>query len=320
MRLERARFVKKLVHPAKMSALKRRMAYSVGISLKAPGDYRVSVRVKDDDARQWFLDRYRLLVKKYNDEIEVKTAGELTPRLRESDVLVEAMALPAPGTPQPLSIGGRIRHIQGHFGTIGFFARHNGNRGFVSCNHVIARKNQSEPDAQILDGLSRPVGTLGFFHELRKFHTKADCAYAVVDNDQFWPENPGSLGDDGDLDPLDADLTNIVAVRKVGAQSGRTEGHVTRFEVDGFDVDYGGDTEIFNVRFNDVVEIEGNGNSFSDPGDSGALVYSAGDNRPVGLVFREEPGKSPGSRFRSYVNPINLVRKALDVKIVVKND
>ena len=239
--------------------------------------------------------------------------------------------IPTVQTPaDKLSIGASISRRDGRAGTLGFFAYRNGDRGFVSCNHVIAKVDEYAIDDEIISPADSDRGTSpqNLAGKLRRvarltggrFKKSADCAFARVDSDR-WPDHPGSLGPDGSLSADWARIRRGLPVVKVGRSTGRRTGRIRTSWIDWFQVDYGHVT----VRFDDVFEIEATEDennqlqTFSDPGDSGSLVRTRyGDiKHPVGLLFTESAIGGPNDTGFSYANPIGRVTHLLGVRMAV---
>jgi len=67
--------------------------------------------------------------------------------------------------------------------------------------------------------------------------------------------------------------------------------------------------------FDDQISVVGTGGRFSAPGDSGSLVWTWDQSRdPVGLLFA---GATQGGVDVTFVNPIDHVLSALDIRLVV---
>ncbi|HEU4888465.1 MAG TPA: hypothetical protein VFV49_11290 [Thermoanaerobaculia bacterium] len=268
--------------------------------------YRLAVRVYDAETKEWFEKKYADLFNKHGDDIDIREIGVSPP----------ALELPPAPLAAALNIGMGIRHERGNIGSLGFFARRNGTRGFVSCNHVIAIKDRGRNRDKILNDQGSHIGTLARFHKLQFsvggiFQPRADCAYASVSDDLF-PEQPGEIAGVGKLLPQRPRLTKAMTVHKIGRASSQTRGKIVSADYDEFEAFFGNE---FQAILDNVIEIESDQPagaefpSFAMDGDSGALVFSD-DLMPVGMVFYVRGA-------HTFANRIDLVERALRVKMIV---
>ena len=72
---------------------------------------------------------------------------------------------------------------------------------------------------------------------------------------------------DGEL--MSATIAETTDVRKTGRTTGTTDGRIQVIELDGIVLDVPG---LGSVEYDGLVEMEGDGRPFAEPGDSGALV------------------------------------------------
>jgi hypothetical protein len=181
----------------------------------------------------------------------------------------------------------------------------------LSNNHVLANVNKASVGDAILQpgvkdgGLpgSDNVGHLRAFHELKPDGNLVDAAVADI--------NPGYLPQDFSLPgigQLQGALTGVLArtgpVQKVGRSTGHTHGRITALGLRNLPVKFGQTL----LRFNNVVEIEGDTQPFSAPGDSGSLVVNA-ERKAVGLIFG-------GTDQSTYINPIETVLQVMAVELL----
>jgi hypothetical protein len=285
-------------------------AYAAGLALGARpdpgGGYRLAVRVQD----RALLRDTRL------DEIDRAARGEVDVRYVGRIVAREAPGLQA--RHRPLIIGASVGHFRITAGTLGAFVTVSADDRprILSNNHVLADEDRGAPGDAILqpgpadggdDGDA--VATLERAVRLRLDAPNAvDAALALVDPGIAIDER--TLAGDGALAPGVVPPEDAAAVRKVGRTTGRTEGEVTAFELDGVAVTYG---ELGTLRFDDQVEIGGTGaGPFSQGGDSGSLIYDAATRRAVALLFA---GGEEGGEDVTYGNPIGAVLDALDATL-----
>lgn len=290
---------------AQSRGIRRQFAYGIGLTNR-PGEYNLAIRVPSDESATWFKAEYGPQIGAPRENLDVLVVD----RAREA-LPVEAVTVHG----APLAIGARVRHANGRRGTLGFFARRHGLRGFVSCNHVIARKDRAAFDDPVHGPTDMPIGKLQWFVKLNveSGFVVADAAFAAID-EAFWPRVPGSVGADGLLAPMPAVIDTQRPVFKLGIATRRTEGVVSAINLDSFRFDY---LDFFS-SFNDVIEIQSANttDTFADAGDSGSLVMTTDDNRPVGLLFAERVG-GPGNTGLHYLNPIADVLKVLEAEIIV---
>jgi hypothetical protein len=74
-------------------------------------------------------------------------------------------------------------------------------------------------------------------------------------------------------------------VIKSGRTTGVTTGVITGTGVNGVQVNYGTRTNPRIATFNDTIEIVGDNDPFSAPGDSGSVILERSTGRPVALLF-----------------------------------
>jgi len=95
-------------------------------------------------------------------------------------------------------------------------------------------------------------------------------------------------------------------VKKFGATTGATDGILRGWDFE-FSVPYPSGTFWFTNQL--WFEADGGG-AFTQPGDSGSLVVTRSDNRPVGLHFAGDGGRN------SYSNPIEVVLQRFGLDVV----
>jgi hypothetical protein len=107
-------------------------------------------------------------------------------------------------------------------------------------------------------------------------------------------------------------LDDGTPVAKVGRTTATTRGKVTAFELDNVYVNY----DIGNLRFDNQIEIEGDGNDpFSQGGDSGSLIVDA-DRKAVALLFAGGDVGGSNGKGLTYANPIDAILKALKIELL----
>ncbi|MBI4589924.1 MAG: hypothetical protein HY725_13900 [Candidatus Rokubacteria bacterium] len=223
---------------------------------------------------------------------------------------------------RPLRIGSSIGHYRVTAGTLGCFVR-SGADGAVlilSNNHVLADENRGkigDPIIQpgIYDHGRNPadaVGRLTNFVKLKRTGAnRVDCAVASMDAEVKY--NYSKLASLGKLAGLgDAFLGEGLSVAKAGRTTGITHGNVAAFELDNLVVGY----DMGDIRFDDQIEIEGEGEAaFSDGGDSGSLVVD-GEFRGVALLFAGSDQGGTNGRGLTYAGPLRAVLDQLKVDLL----
>jgi hypothetical protein len=210
-------------------------------------------------------------------------------------------------------------------GTLGFFAVINGSRErqvvLVASRHVLLARGARRGDpvyvpefvqrggARVLHGESlEPVGAIaheGFEgnHPYRYAGEQprpyfVDCASARVSSGRALSARVGSGGvairGVGRLHPLDAVGGRAPRVRKIGAATGLTTGHV--LDAAASVESAAGETRLGNIA------IRGAEGFFVEPGDSGALVLDERD-RAVGIVWGRDDA-DPRTAYACHLQPV----------------
>ncbi|RYF40897.1 MAG: hypothetical protein EOO38_21315, partial [Cytophagaceae bacterium] len=255
----------------------------LGISPAEVGEYKLAVRLQRRDERTAELvDALRELAV---NEIDIRYVG---PVVAASGV---AALKPKSNSSPPLYIGCSIAHHKVAAGTLGAFVRPRGdakNTYVLSNNHVLALENR----AKALDAIVRPcpsdggtsadrVAGMSRFVPLGQSN-EVDCAIACIDaHVAYEPHTIPFLGRLRGI--LQTESPPGLKVAKYG-KNGLSRGTVTAFEVD-IDVRYA----LGTLRFENQLEIEGEGDQpFASNGDSGSLVV-APDLMALGMVFAVTP-------------------------------
>ena len=288
------------------------LPFGLGIGLTAdPRDVRLAVLLADEEDRR-FLDcpEVRTAIGGFRRDVDIEVIGDVRPC---GAARMEALR------DSTLRIGASVGHHTGGVGSLGFFAarKSDGRRGFVSCNHVIAMADEgADGDAVVspstLDGAARTVGALdGTYPRLGASPPPpADCAFAtLVDGARY---DAATL--EGGTLALEAPrITRELVVTKAGRGTDARPGIVSKVEVDNVWVRYGP----IRIGFEHVIQIgSASGRRFCDPGDSGALVYTAATFQPVGLLFATSLVGGPHNAGWTWAHPIRHVTDALRVELV----
>lgn len=228
-------------------------------------------------------------------------------------------------------------------GTLGSLVQDSAGTQYVlSNNHVLARSDQSLPGETIIQpGLidngctpygigpgTTPVASLAGYPALSSAATNVDAAIARVTSGAVDPKGSilelGARQPDGTLAPAPPGVSSTngkgeaAALGMMVAKSGRTTGltcaAVSAVSVD-VSVDYFTDCaetrHAFTKSFTNQIAIAGA--SFSDAGDSGALVVDAANAEPVGLFFAG--GTDSTGIEQAIASPAPDVLAALDAQV-----
>ena len=201
-------------------------------------------------------------------------------------------------------------------GTIGARVKDSNGVYALSNNHVYALENNAGPNDDILQpGLydtqcvfnpDNFLGTLDNFVEIN-FSTIAnnmiDAAIAVSSTNILGNATPRDGYGTPSANTVDAAVD--LAVMKYGRTSGQTKGKI--YLIDGtILVGYSSGT----ARFINQIGVLGSRGAFIKAGDSGSLLVTSSDKKPVGLLFA---GDSSGKY--AFANPIGLVLDTFHVSI-----
>ena len=295
----------------RMKAVRQAPTLALGVAPgnRAERDYRLAVRLQRRSASG------ALEVSKIHErargEIDVRYVGRILKRTWFTD------------RHRPIQIGISIGHFRITAGTLGAFVR--GSKGqiqILSNNHVLADENDGATGDAILqpgaiDGGGRArdrVAGLQRFVRLRGSHVSntVDAAVAAVDKD-IESRIDALYRSHGRLSGVAPEDADIERVEKWGRTTGHTRGRVTAFELDNVVVGY----DLGEVRFDGQIEIESSGRSpFSDGGDSGSLIMTAGDHLAVALLFAGSQRGGRGNLGLTYANPIEPVLSSLKVDLL----
>lgn len=198
-------------------------------------------------------------------------------------------------------------------GTLGAVVQDGANARYIlSNNHVLANENSLPMGTQIvqpglLDGGSVDldvIATLSRFVPLSATEANhVDCALARISDEQLVTTTQLPLvGRLTSPEPIDA--SEDMPVEKTGRATGYTAGKV-------FDISatVAVQFDLGILHFVDQLLIKGEGQPFSDGGDSGSLVVDLGSGRATGLILGGVPQYT-------IANHIGDVLRTLDVTLV----
>jgi hypothetical protein len=281
----------------------------VGVSMgRSPLDVRIAVRGwTSEDIRHFELSSLDKLPLSQA-ELDIVVTGEIYATPPTS---LAANATRFTARCQPVHPGVSIGHVNVLAGTLaalvdvdvnGLLETH-----MLSNNHILANSiSASNPNAARRgDGILQPgsfdggtppaVGQLWKWVTLQARGNTADAALAACDASVGWDPTVLGIGAvSGTVVP-----THGAQVQKVGRTTGHTLGTISAFPVRSLPVKFGSAV----YRFDEVLEVSGQGAAFSAPGDSGALILDM-SRAAVGLLFA-------GSRTVTYGNPISRVKTEL---------
>ncbi|MBI5094180.1 MAG: hypothetical protein HZB26_17285 [Candidatus Hydrogenedentes bacterium] len=283
----------------------------LGVSTRNGKDFALAVRVQHramEDSPE-----VELIKKKAKGEIDLRYIGAVRKR-----------ATPWYQKQQrPLLIGCSVGHYKITAGTLGAFVtpRGGGDVAILSNNHVLANENDAKKGDAVLqqakdDGGKKAtdtVATLDTFVKLKYSGTNfVDCATATLKNGIA--ANHTKLTGLGKLKGVSSVMVDEgQRVAKVGRTTGLTHGRVTAFEMDNVVIEY----DAGNGRFDNQIEIEGDGHTgFCDGGDSGSLIVGS-DLRAVALLFADSDQGGANGKGLTYANPIRTVLDTLKVDLAL---
>lgn len=217
---------------------------------------------------------------------------------------------------RPVSCGGSIGNDFVGAGTIGCLVLlESGKLAVLSNNHVLAGVNRGKPGGTVIyqpgqvDGGSWPTGNIAMLEDYVPVRfdkpNVVDCAVAWTSFSKVSPRHHQYA-----LNPNPVEPSVQMSVRKEGRTTGHTLGDIVAVNVTvNVPYDTNGDgVEDHQAQFEKQFVVRGrNTPFFSDHGDSGSLIVTAGTYQPVGLLFA-------GGGGMTFANPISEVMKALRIK------
>lgn len=210
--------------------------------------------------------------------------------------------------PRPVPCGVSCGHVAITAGTIGALAvLDNGRLVFLSNNHVLANENNANKGDHIIqpgraDHGHDPSDLIGV---LERFVPVSFPGPNKVDSAVAWTSSKlvSPCHVTYQLNPTPLAPSLMLGVLKNGRTTQATVGVITATHVNGVRVRYSSGVAVFD----DQVLVQGvSGKPFSQGGDSGSLIVSAGTRQPVALLFA-------GSPSHTVANPIGAVCNALGI-------
>jgi hypothetical protein len=216
---------------------------------------------------------------------------------------------------RPAPIGFSVGHPNITAGTLGARVTDGTNVYVLSNNHVIANSNNASIGDPILqpgafDGGSQPGDVIGTLYDFQPIsfssNNQMDAAIAIVNpNDVSGSAPPGAAYGAPSTQIQSASVG--MEVQKYGRTTGHTIGTVAETNVT-VSVCFATRGPFCSQSATFVGQFTITDGTFSAGGDSGSLIVTTGQNRPVGLLFA-------GSSTRTIANPIGVVLNRFGVSI-----
>jgi hypothetical protein len=228
-----------------------------------------------------------------------------------TDVIESGRLLPQTGRGRyrPAQAGVSVAHHASTAGTFGFLAKRDGGLYVVSNNHVLAQENEAAQGDSILQPGPRDGGESA--DEIAKLAAWQSLDFSGADNlvDAACAQTEEGLVSDkvygvGALDWQPRVASRGLVVRKRGRTTELTQGVVRDVDAT-IRMPYRKGVAVLAKQ----ILVRGVDRRFSEPGDSGSLVFAEETRQPVGLLC----GGSP--RF-TVVNPIGPVLETLGLSFL----
>ncbi len=282
-------------------------------------EYRLAIRLQRVALRDSAIVNH--LKNEAKGEVDIRMVGRIDKRAKKGRVATPWYR----SNTRPLAIGASVGHFEVTAGTIGAFVRRRGATCILSNNHVLANEDAGSAGDVILqrakfDGGKRPADGVAQLSHWVRFKRRGsnlvDAALAAFNKNQ---EHDTRLlrelvgGANRRLKGLGPPFIDEgETVYKIGRTTGATKGRVTAFDLDNVVVNY----DVGNLRFDGQIEIEGAGTkSFSDGGDSGALIVNSGFQAVALLFAGSDTGGSNGAGL-TFANPIHRVLDELGATLL----
>ena len=311
---------------------------AVGYSQRADGEYQLELRVQSGKGAA-----YRK-AKAFREQAKKEANIEIIPRVYippQSDITDKAQPQFVRNV-RPLHMGLSIGHEDGGAGTLGAFVSDAQDRPCIlSNNHVLALMNQARngnpiyqpgnPDQWPLTNEDEIARLSRFIIIVKSKRNLVDAALAVIGKDPdgndiehksnriprgFGYPMEGQMISEADTPESVLELLKKdTRVCKIGRTTGYTEGTIGAVALDNVPVR----TSIGIVVFDDVIQVnwESNNKSFSEPGDSGSLVFTQKERTAIGLHFAGGERRVEGKELKvSYSCNISHVLKTLDASLL----
>jgi hypothetical protein len=212
---------------------------------------------------------------------------------------------------RPAFPGVSIAHYKVTAGTLGAIVKDaNGDEFILSNNHVLANGNDCKVGDSILQPGSSDGGesqdVIGYLHQFIPLNyfglNKMDAALAKPINSTF-------IADKHPNAPLISGITQPrhgMKVAKIGRTTGITFGYIF-FESGSANVNYARGPVVFEEQIHIWGYDEQQGTvPFSEPGDSGSLVFEWETGKAVGLLFGGSPAMSLATPIATVLDTLNV--------------
>jgi hypothetical protein len=228
-----------------------------------------------------------------------------------------------------VACGGSCSTATGYAGTIGALVRKAKDDSIylLSCNHVIAACNQIDPGMPIMAPApddARPDKVLPLsiarLHEAILLQTgslglagsgEEDLALGRIINPDLVSSWQGDPENGFDTPTEIVDAKPGMKVKKFGRTTGLTFGVVDALVAEPYPVHCQSKKFKGEVWFRNIVYVDGQGEAFALPGDSGSLVVTEDGTKAVGLLF-----SSNGNGEFGQLIPMRHVAGKLGVSLI----
>jgi len=237
---------------------------------------------------------------------------------------------------KPLHIGLSVGHKNSGPGTLGAFVSTDQGEAILSNCHVLGLSGRispkddnaphyiyqpGRPDVQFLLSVLQVAELHVLIDISNNSANEVDAAVALLFDQGGnhlgnsippgnWPDAGEELGRVGKFDQLE-DKTKVA---KIGRTTGYTTGEVSAVWTDAI-VDIPG---LGNAYFENLLEVTAPVDKpFSEPGDSGSLVFEVASRRPVGLHFAGGTATRDGKKVQvGYACNLEIVLEALGITLL----
>ena len=299
---------------------------AVGYSQKGAGDYQLELRVQSGKGAAYRKAQTFKELAQQEANIEVIPRVEIPTQKAIFETGKDGRQLGR--NIRPLHLGLSIGHAKGGAGTLGAFVSDSKGRDCIlSNNHVLALMNEAnngDPIYQPGNPDQWPLMSDDQIAKLSRFavivtgqRNLVDAAIAIMKDDADhesnripkgfdFPMEGQMIGEVEDSDSMLELLGKDAPVCKIGRTTGYTEGTIGAVDLDNVPVR----TPIGIVVFDNVIQVNWPSNSkpFSEPGDSGSLVFTKEGPTAIGLHFagglRRVDGREVGVSYSCSISNV----------------
>ena len=308
---------------------------AVGYTKVANDNFRLEIRVYDKGGLAF--QKAQKIAEKAKGEVHIAIIEHLEfPNPRQ--LLGKNSKAPLGVHGRPLIMGMSIGTSEGGAGTLGCFIKlSNKGDALLTASHVLtkfsinAQKNEpvfqpGKPDVKQVDGDHRIAALSNWKLVSKNDRNELDAAAATLEKcvaheGNILPDNIG-CPDAGKticeyVDPKCLDF-NDSTMAKVGRTTHYTEGTLGGVGLDGIKINDSMTND--SIIFDNLISVEWTSphEYFSQPGDSGSLVYRKSDKRAVGILFAGgvESTKERGRYGVSYICPLKSILDEFNARLV----